>query len=180
MAGEPTKNYFLILLDAYAKWEGRIKALGSLAGLLILVVGSAWAAVATALHSAASFLTSFLTTLPLALSAGMLAALITRYPADNPLSLAFVASLIFIGTSLVTKWLGIGLHVDYHEAVSSLSFLGPSFDNIGLGFGKVYAFILLFPFAVIREYFRLYGVAGFSISTATGVMAGRVVGRRRE
>ncbi len=170
MAGEPSKNYLLILLDAYTKWEGRIKALGTLAGLLLFVIANIGAAVATALNSAASFLISLLTTLPLTLSVGMLTALVTRYQLRSGYEIAVAASLTFIGNSLITRWLGLGLHIDYGEMFASWGFAD---------YTNPYHVMALLPVAAVWEYFKLYGVVGFALSTATGFITGRIIGRKR-
>lgn len=177
MPSEPSRNYFLAILDAYSKWEGRIKALGSLFSLLLLLVGSAGAAMATAIHATASYLSSFLTTLPLALSVGMATALVTRYKLTNPLDFAWATLLTFIGNSFLTKWLGLGLQIDYNQVFASVGIVIPN----ATGSVQVYnpGLIFLLPLAILWAYFQLYGVLGFSISLATGLIAGRIIGRRR-
>lgn len=171
------------ILDTYNKWEGRIKTLGTLTGLLvsafILLAGAIGAAVATAIHATTSFLNAALTTLPLALSVAMVTALMKRYQYENPLELCWAALLTLVGNSLVTRWLGLGLHIDLMQSISLLDFLdfrgNSSVGRYVPNVVKTIIFVLLAPFTILLAYFYRYGVVGFAIATVTGLLAGGIV-----
>jgi hypothetical protein len=97
----------------------------------------------------------------------MLTALVTRYQLRNPIDIAFAACLTFIGNSLMTRWLGLGLHIDYGQIFTSWGFADSN---------NPYHVMALLPLAVIWEYFKLYGVVGFAMSSVTGILAGRIIG----
>lgn len=107
----------------------------------------------------------------------MLTALVTRYKIKNPIELGLAAVLTFIANSFITNWLGLGLQIDYNQALASLGFVvSPNGMTQTI---SPYALVFLFPFAILWEYFQLYGVAGFIMSTATGIIAGRILGGRK-
>jgi hypothetical protein len=183
MASGPWKN-LLTILDTINKWEGRIKTLGILSGLLVtaffLLAGAIGAAVATAIHATTSFLSAVLITLPLALSVAMVTALMKRYQYENPIELCLAALLTLVGNSLVTRWLGLGLHIDLMRAFSLLGFIDFG-NNSSAGSMvpvqlKFIIFVLLAPFTILWAYFDLYGVVGFIIATVTGLLVGRIGG----